>query len=568
MTFTAPITLPGLTLDPQWYRRAVFYEVMVRSFVDSNGDGSGDLGGLIAKLDYLQWLGVDALWIPPIYSSPLRDGGYDVADYTTILPDFGTVEEFRDLVTKAHERNMRIIIDLPINHTSDQHEWFQQSRADPEGPYGDFYVWSDTDEKYPHIRIIFTDYEDSNWAFDSVRRQFYFHRFFSHQPDLNYDNPAVHDAVFEIVRFWMDMGVDGFRLDAVPYLYESEEGNGEGEPPTHEFLKKLRRMMDLEYPGRVTVAEANQWPAEVVTFMGTDEEPQCHMAFDFPVMPRIFYSMRSQSAAELTRVLAETTDVPTGAGWGIFLRNHDELTLEMVSEEYRQAMYGWYAYDPRMRVNVGIRRRLAPLLDNSRAEIELAHALLFSLPGSPFLYYGDEIGMGDNIWLPDRDASRTPMQWTPDRNAGFSTSDPGKLYLPVVQSLVYNYTLVNVESQLAQSRSLLHWVRNVIHVRKAHPTFGLGTMRVLPTDNESVLAFVREYAGTGTQFGDAPERILCVFSFAHNPVAVQIDLEGFSGAALYDLFGGGPFPMVSAEGKLTLTLGTQSFYWLHLGEAR
>jgi len=568
VTFTAPITLPGLTLDPQWYRRAVFYEVMVRSFVDSNGDGSGDLGGLIAKLDYLQWLGVDALWIPPIYSSPLRDGGYDVADYTTILPDFGTVDEFRDLVTKAHERNMRIIIDLPINHTSDQHEWFQQSRADPEGPYGDFYVWSDTDEKYPHIRIIFTDYEDSNWAFDSVRRQFYFHRFFSHQPDLNYDNPAVHDAVFEIVRFWMDMGVDGFRLDAVPYLYESEEGNGEGEPPTHEFLKKLRRMMDLEYPGRVMVAEANQWPAEVVTFMGTDEEPQCHMAFDFPVMPRIFYSMRSQSAAELTRVLAETTDVPTGAGWGIFLRNHDELTLEMVSEEYRQAMYGWYAYDPRMRVNVGIRRRLAPLLDNSRAEIELAHALLFSLPGSPFLYYGDEIGMGDNIWLPDRDASRTPMQWTPDRNAGFSTSDPGKLYLPVVQSLVYNYTLVNVESQLAQSRSLLHWVRNVIHVRKAHPTFGLGTMRVLPTDNESVLAFVREYAGTGTQFGDAPERILCVFSFAHNPVAVQIDLAGFSGAQLYDLFGGGPFPMVDADGKLTLTLGTQSFYWLHLGEAR
>jgi maltose alpha-D-glucosyltransferase/alpha-amylase len=559
VTFTAPITLPGLALDPHWYRRAVFYEVMVRSFVDSNGDGSGDLGGLIAKLDYLQWLGVDALWIPPIYSSPLRDGGYDVADYTTILPDFGTVDEFRELVTKAHERNMRIIIDLPLNHTSDQHEWFQQSRSDPDGPYGDFYVWSDTDEKYPHIRIIFTDYEDSNWAFDSVRRQFFFHRFFSHQPDLNYDNPVVHEAIFEIVRF---------RLDAVPYLYESEEGNGEGEPPTHEFLKKLRKLMDVEYPGRVMVAEANQWPAEVVTFMGTDDEPQCHMAFDFPVMPRIFYSMRSQSAAELTRVLSETTDIPTGAGWGIFLRNHDELTLEMVSEEYRQAMYGWYAYDPRMRVNVGIRRRLAPLLDNSRAEIELAHALLFSLPGSPFLYYGDEIGMGDNIWLPDRDASRTPMQWTPDRNAGFSTSDPGKLYLPVVQSLVYNYTLVNVESQLAQSRSLLHWVRNVIHVRKAHPTFGLGSMRVLPTDNESVLAFVREYAGTGTQFGDAPERILCVFSFAHNPVAVEIDLQDFAGASLYDLFGGGPFPSVGVDGSLTLTLGTQSFYWLHLGEAR
>ena len=567
MTFTAPITLPGLTLDPQWYRRSVFYEVMVRSFVDSNGDGSGDLGGLISKLDYLQWLGVDALWIPPIFSSPLRDGGYDVADYRTILPEFGTVEEFRELVTKAHERNMRVIIDLPLNHTSDQHEWFQQSRSDPDGPYGDFYVWSDTDQKYPGIRIIFTDSEDSNWAFDSERRQFYFHRFFSHQPDLNFDNPAVVDAAFDIIRFWMDMGVDGFRLDAIPYLYESEGGTGEGEPKTHEFLKAVRRMMDAEYPGRVVIAEANQWPAETVQFMGTAEEPECHMAFDFPVMPRIFYSLRSQSAAELNRVLSETTETPPGAGWAVFLRNHDELTLEMVSEEYRQAMYGWYAYDPRMRVNVGIRRRLAPLLDNSRAELELAHALLFSLPGSPFLYYGDEIGMGDNIWLPDRDASRTPMQWTPDRNAGFSTADPGKLYLPVVQSLVYNYTLVNVESQLAQSRSLLHWVRNVIHVRKGHPTFGLGSIRVLRTNHESVLAFVREYEGSGHQFGDAPERILCVFSFSHNPVSATIEV-GEPGSALYDLFGGGEFPSIGDDGTVTLTLATQSFYWLHVGEVR
>ena len=567
MTFTAPITLPGLTLDPQWYRRSVFYEVMVRSFVDSNGDGSGDLGGLISKLDYLQWLGVDALWIPPIFSSPLRDGGYDVADYRTILPEFGTVEEFRELVTKAHERNMRVIIDLPLNHTSDQHEWFQQSRSDPDGPYGDFYVWSDTDQKYPGIRIIFTDSEDSNWAFDSERRQFYFHRFFSHQPDLNFDNPAVVDAAFDIIRFWMDMGVDGFRLDAIPYLYESEGGTGEGEPKTHEFLKAVRRMMDAEYPGRVVIAEANQWPAETVQFMGTAEEPECHMAFDFPVMPRIFYSLRSQSAAELNRVLSETTETPPGAGWAVFLRNHDELTLEMVSEEYRQAMYGWYAYDPRMRVNVGIRRRLAPLLDNSRAELELAHALLFSLPGSPFLYYGDEIGMGDNIWLPDRDASRTPMQWTPDRNAGFSTADPGKLYLPVVQSLVYNYTLVNVESQLAQSRSLLHWVRNVIHVRKGHPTFGLGSIRVLRTNHESVLAFVREYEGSGHQFGDAPERILCVFSFSHNPVSATIEV-GEPGSALYDLFGGGEFPTIGDDGTVTLTLATQSFYWLHVGEVR
>ena len=565
MGFTAPIQLPGLTLDPQWYRRSVFYEVMVRSFVDSNGDGSGDLQGLISKLDYLQWLGVDALWLPPFFQSPLRDGGYDVADYRAILPEFGTLDEFKDLVTKAHERNMRVIIDLPLNHTSVDHEWFQQSREDPEGPYGDFYVWSDTDEKYPNIRIIFTDYEESNWAFDSERRQFFFHRFFSHQPDLNYDNPAVHEAIFDVVRFWLDLGVDGFRLDAIPYLYESEEGNGEGEPPTHEFIKELRAMVDQDYPGRVMIAEANQWPREVAAFFGTEEEPECHMAFDFPVMPRIFYSLRSQQADELVRVLSETTDIPDGAGWGIFLRNHDELTLEMVSEEYRQAMYGWYAYDPRMRVNVGIRRRLAPLLDNSRAELELAHALLFSLPGSPFLYYGDEIGMGDNIWLDDRDASRTPMQWTPDRNAGFSSADPGKLYLPVVQSLVYNYAQTNVESQLAQSRSLLHWVRNVIHVRKAHPVFGLGSITVLESDHGSVLAFVRSYAGTEARFGDPAESVLCVFSFAHNPISVTVSAPDLAGASLYDLFGGSEFPSVSEDGRLTLTLATQSFYWLHVG---
>ncbi|WP_213814784.1 maltose alpha-D-glucosyltransferase [Glaciihabitans sp. dw_435] len=567
MTFTAPIQMPGLALDPQWYRRAVFYEVMVRSFVDSNGDGAGDLSGLISRLDYLQWLGVDALWLPPFYQSPLRDGGYDVSDFHAILPEFGTLEEFRDLVTKAHERNMRIVIDYPLNHTSDAHDWFQQSREDPEGPYGDFYVWRDTDEEYKNIRIIFVDTEESNWTFDPVRRQFFFHRFFSHQPDLNFENPAVREAVFDTVRFWMDLGVDGIRLDAIPYLFETEEGNGEGEPETHQFIRDLRTMIDRDYPGRILIAEANQWPQEVVQFFGTEEEPECHMAFDFPVMPRIFYSLRSQQAGELIRILSEATDVPSGAGWGVFLRNHDELTLEMVSEEYRQAMYGWYAYDPRMRSNIGIRRRLAPLLDNSRAELELAHALLFSLKGSPFLYYGDEIGMGDNIWLPDRDSSRTPMQWTPDRNAGFSTADPGKLYLPVVQSLVYNYNLVNVESQLAQSRSLLHWVRNVIHVRKAHPTFGLGELRMLQTDHESVLAFVREYEGSGSQFGDAPEKILCVFSFAHNPVSVTIQMDELGGSSLYDLFGGGQFPTINEDGSVTLTLGTQSFYWLHVGES-
>ncbi|WP_159573510.1 maltose alpha-D-glucosyltransferase [Curtobacterium sp. 18060] len=567
MTLQYPTPSPGLELDVEWHKRAVFYEVMVRSFADSNGDGTGDLQGLISKLDYLQWLGIDALWLPPFFASPLRDGGYDVADYTSVLPEFGTIDDFRELVAKAHERNMRVVIDLVLNHTSDQHAWFQQSRTDPDGPYGDFYVWRDTDEGYPHVRRIFPDAEDSNWAFDSERRQFYFHRFFSHQPDLNYDNPAVHAAIFDVVRFWLETGVDGFRLDAVPYLYASEDGNGESEPPTHEFLKRLRTMLDDEYPGRVMIAEANQWPAETAAFMGTADEPECHMAFDFPVMPRIFYALRSQDARELVEVLEEQTDIPDDAAWGVFLRNHDELSLEMVSEEYRQAMYGWYAYDPRMRINLGIRRRLASLLDNARSEIELAHALLLSLGGSPFLYYGDEIGMGDNIWLDDRDASRTPMQWTPDRNAGFSTADPGKLYLPVVQSLVFNGHHVNVEAQLAQSRSLLHWVRNMLHVRRANAALTLGDLRVLRTDHESVLAYVRSHREVRKDGTVHEHRVLCVFSFAHAPVAVEVQLPGDEGATLRDVFSGAAFPAVSGSGGLSLTLGTQGFYWLTIESA-
>lgn len=571
MTFNAPLHLPGLQRDEHWYKRGVFYEVMVRSFADSNGDGIGDFQGLISKLDYLQWLGVDVLWIPPFFDSPMRDGGYDVADYEAVLPDYGSLDDFRELVHKAHERNMRVLIDMPINHTSDAHEWFQQSRSDPDGPYGDFYVWSDTDEKYENIRIIFVDTETSNWTFDAERRQFFFHRFFSHQPDLNFENPAVREAVADVVRFWLDLGVDGLRLDAIPYLFESEEGNGEGEPATHDYIAHLREIVDAEYPGRILLAEANQWPSEVVDFFGSDERPECHMAFDFPSMPRIFYALRSQQKDELERILAEQPEIPDTAAWGVFLRNHDELTLEMVSEEYRQAMYGWYAYDPRMRVNIGIRRRLAPLLDNARAEIELAHAVMFSLNGSPFLYYGDEIGMGDNIWLDDRDASRTPMQWTPDRNAGFSTADPGKLYLPVVQSLVYNYQHVNVEAQLAQSRSFLSWMRGMIHVRRQHPVFGLGDLRVCSTDHESVLALRRHYAGSThdahfAHMGDRPETVLCVFSFAHHPVTATIDLPGHEGARLFDLFGGQEFPAVGEDGRVTLTFGAQSFYWLYLAD--
>ena len=562
MSFTLPFTHPGLDHDPQWYRRAVFYEVMVRGFSDSDGDGVGDLPGLIGKLDYLEWLGVDALWLPPFYASPLLDGGYDVSDYRSVLPDFGTMDDFRELVTQAHQRNMRVVIDLVLNHTSTAHHWFEMSRTDPNGPYGDYYVWSDTDDIRQNIRVIFVDTEDSNWAFDSERRQFFFHRFFSHQPDLNYGNPAVHQEMYDVARFWLDMGVDGFRLDAVPYLYESDEGTGESEPETHEFIRHMRRMMDKEYPGRALIAEANQWPREVAAYFGTEEDPECHMAFDFPVMPRIFYALRSQDTRSLVEVLGEQTQIPPGANWAVFLRNHDELTLEMVTDEERQALYGWYAYDPRMRVNVGIRRRLAPLLGNSRQELELVHALLLSLAGSPFLYYGDEIGMGDNIWLNDRDSSRTPMQWTPDRNAGFSSCDPGKLFLPVVQSLVYHYSAVNVEVELAQPRSLLHFVRHIVHLRKAHPVFAVGSLMVCHTDNGSVLAYVRQTSAGDCQPGERPETVLCVFSFAHNPTTVTISLpEGVEGQHITDMFGGAAFPS-ALDGALTLTLGSQGFYWL------
>ena len=572
MSFGSPAMLPGLQRDENWFKRAVYYEVLVRSFADSNGDGIGDFQGLISKLDYLQWLGVDVIWVPPFFKSPLRDGGYDVEDYREVLPEYGTIDDFRELVTKAHERNMRVLIDIVINHTSDQHEWFQASRSDPDGPYGDYYVWSDTDDKFRDYRIIFVDTEESNWTFDTERRQYSFHRFFSHQPDLNFRSPAVQEEVFDIVRFWLDMGVDGCRLDAIPYLYETEEGNGESEPETHEFVKRLRAMVDDEYPGRVLLAEANQWPHEVVDYFGTDDEPECHMAFDFPTMPRIFYALRSQQKAELEEILRDQLEIPNTATWGVFLRNHDELTLEMVDEDYRQTMYGWYAYDPRMRVNVGIRRRLAPLLENNLDEIKLANALLLSLKGSPFLYYGDEIGMGDNIWLNDRDASRTPMHWSPDRNAGFSTADAGKLHLPVVQSLVYNYGHVNVETQMAQSASLLHWMRRILHLRREHPVFGLGDLQVIDTDHESVLAFVRTLCEEDSRNRGGShlrsEQVLCCFSFAHSPVQATISLPDYAGMELEDCFGGQVFQAVAEDGTIRLTFGAQQFYWLRLNAPR
>ncbi|NKE10427.1 maltose alpha-D-glucosyltransferase [Kocuria subflava] len=558
---------PGISHDPDWFRKAVFYEVLVRAFSDANGDGSGDFSGLIDKLDYLQWLGIDCLWIPPFYESPLRDGGYDISDYYSVLDEFGTVSDFKRLVAEAHARGLRVITDLPLNHTSDQHPWFQASREDPDGPFGDFYVWSDTDELYQDARIIFVDTEESNWTFDPVRRQFFWHRFFSHQPDLNFDNPKVEDAVFDVVKFWLDMGIDGFRADAIPYLVEEDGTNCENLPGTHDFLVRLRRMVDEQYPGRVIIAEANQPPEEVVEYYGSEEDPECHMCFHFPIMPRIFYALRDQKAAPIVETMDATPAIPRGTQWGTFLRNHDELTLEMVTPEERQAMLGWYAPDSRMRANVGIRRRLATLLDNSRAETELIHALLFAMPGSPFLYYGDEIGMGDNIWLDDRDASRTPMQWTPDRNAGFSNADPGKLYLPVVQSLVHHYGQTNVEAQLASSSSLLHWVRRMLLVRKEHAAFGMGDYRNVPTDHGSVLAFVREYRAEDDRHGPASETLVCVFNLSHTPARATLDLAEYAGRGLREIFGGEEFGAVGQDGNFHATLGSQDFYWLRVRSA-
>jgi maltose alpha-D-glucosyltransferase/alpha-amylase len=552
---------PGLQHDPQWYRKAVFYEVLVRAFADSNGSGSGDFTGLIGKLDYIQSLGVDCLWLPPFYASPLRDGGYDISDYCAVLPEFGTLPDFQEFVAQAHARGLRVITDLVINHTSDAHPWFQASRSDPEGPYGDFYVWSDTDEQYRDARIIFVDTETSNWTFDPVRRQYFWHRFFGHQPDLNFENPAVQEAILDVVRFWMDMGIDGFRLDAVPYLFEEEGTNCENLPQTHAFLRKLRSTMDLEYPGCVLLAEANQWPKDVVAYFGTEEEPECHMCFHFPVMPRLYYSLREEKAKPIIDILAETPEIPSHGQWGTFLRNHDELTLEMVTTEERAAMYGWYAPDPRMRANIGIRRRLSTLLDGSRAEIELANVLLLSLPGSPTMYYGDEIGMGDNIWLPDRDSVRTPMQWTPDRNAGFSTADPGKLYLPAVQSLQYHYAAVNVESQLSTSSSLLNWVRSMLQTRREHPAFGMGAYLAVEADNPAVLAFLRVLEPDPDN-GVRGETILCVNNLSRTAQGTRLRLPEWAGCEITDIFGGSGFDPVPADGQLSLTMGSRDFYWL------
>jgi maltose alpha-D-glucosyltransferase/alpha-amylase len=546
-------TLPE---DANWFQRTVFYEVLVRAFYDANGDGQGDLRGLIERLDYLKWLGVGCLWLPPFYDSPLRDGGYDIRDFYKVLPEFGTTEDLVALLDAAHKRGIRVITDLVMNHTSDSHPWFQESRRDPEGPYADYYVWADNDDGYPFARVIFVDTEESNWTYDPVRRQFFWHRFFSHQPDLNYANPAVQHDMLNVIRFWLDLGIDGFRLDAVPYLFEKEGTNCENLPETHAFLRMLRATIDEEYPGRVLLAEANQWPADVVEYFGDHETggDECHMAFHFPLMPRIFMSVRRESRFPISEILAQTPKIPKNSQWGIFLRNHDELTLEMVTDEERDYMYAEYAKDPRMRANVGIRRRLASLLENDRNQIELFTALLLSLPGSPVLYYGDEIGMGDNIWLGDRDGVRTPMQWTPDRNAGFSSATPGRLYLPQNQDPVYGYQAINVEAQRDNSASLLNWTRTMLAVRHRHDAFGLGDFQDLGGSNPSCLAYLRVHRN---------DAVLCVNNLSRFPQPCELSLSHWAGYTPIELTGRVPFPRIGNLPYL-LTLPGHAFYWLQL----
>jgi maltose alpha-D-glucosyltransferase/alpha-amylase len=552
-SFTDNPEAPGRSKeDDRWFQRAVFYEVLTRGFHDSNDDGTGDLQGLLHRLDYLQWLGVDCLWLLPFYSSPLRDGGYDISDFFTVLPEYGNIGDAALLIEEAHKRGLRVIADMVMNHSSDQHPWFQESRQDRTNPKADWYVWSDDDRRWDEARIIFVDTEKSNWTYDPVRGQYYWHRFFSHQPDLNYDNPEVQAAMLDVVRFWLDLGLDGFRLDAVPYLYERDGTNGENLPETHAYLKQLRKEIDATHPGKVLLAEANQWPADVVDYYGDGDE--CHMCFHFPLMPRMFMSVRKEERHPIVDILNQTPAIPDGCQWGIFLRNHDELTLEMVTDEERDYMYSEYAKDPRMKRNVGISRRLAPLIDNDRRVAELLHAMLFSFPGSPILYYGDEIMMGDNIYLGDRDGVRTPMQWTPDRNGGFSKSDFAQLYLPPLMDPVYGYEAVNVEGQRRNPSSFLHWVRRILEVRKQHVVFGLGSFEILHPANPSVLAFVR-------QLGD--DRVLCVNNLSKRAQPVELDLSAFNGLVPVELLGSNEFPRIG-ELPYFVTLAPYSSFWFAL----
>ncbi len=533
-----------------WYKNAVFYEVYVRAFHDSNGDGHGDLPGLIQKLDYIQNLGVTCLWLLPVYPSPLKDDGYDIADYYSILPEYGTLDDFHRLVDEVHRRGMRIITDLVLNHTSDQHPWFQAARADRNSPYRNYYVWSDSDQQYPDARIIFIDTESSNWTWDPVAGQYFWHRFYSSQPDLNYDNPAVRLEMINVMRFWLDIGVDGFRADAVPYLFEREGTNCENLPETHAYLREIRAYLERHYPGKILLAEANQWPEDVRPYFGDGDE--FHMGFHFPVMPRIYMALRRGDSRSLEWILKRTPEIPENCQWCIFLRNHDELTLEMVTEEERQWMWQEYAPDPRMRLNLGIRRRLAPLLDNDRCRIELANSLLFSLPGSPIIYYGDEIGMGDNIWLFDRNGVRTPMQWTPEAEAGFSRAPAGDFYAPLIEGDPYGAQRVNVADQQAQAGSLYDFVRRMISIRNANPVFGWGDFTWLDTGTHAVAAYLRSGKG---------ERVLVLNNLSDQAVHARVHLPGIETASTRDLFTFGAGPAVQSQ-YLDIQLPPSAYRWL------
>jgi maltose alpha-D-glucosyltransferase / alpha-amylase len=547
----------GVGEDPLWYKDAIIYELHVRAFFDGTGDGKGDFRGLTAKLDYLRDLGVTAIWLLPFYPSPGKDDGYDIADYTSVNPDYGSLRDVRTFIREAHRRGLRVITELVCNHTSDQHPWFQRARHAPPGSvWRDFYVWSDTPDRYREARIIFKDFETSNWTWDPVANAYYWHRFYHHQPDLNFESPHVRQALFKAMDFWLEMGVDGLRLDAIPYLYERDGTNCENLPETHAFLRELRRRIDERYGDRMLLAEANQWPEDSVAYFGDGDE--CHMSFHFPVMPRLFMSIRMEDRFPIVDILSQTPPIPESAQWALFLRNHDELTLEMVTDEERDYMYRVYAHDPQMRINLGIRRRLAPLLGNNRRRIELMNGLLFSLPGTPVLYYGDEIGMGDNVYLGDRNGVRTPMQWSGDRNAGFSDANRQRLYLPVITDPEYHYESINVEAQQANPNSLLWWTKRLMALRKRHPAFSRGTTEFLHPENRKVLVFIREHEG---------ERLLVVANLSRFVQYVELDLSAYAGSVPVEMFGQAEFPPVG-ERPFFVTIGPHGFYWFVLQPPR
>ncbi|WP_460637342.1 maltose alpha-D-glucosyltransferase [Larkinella harenae] len=537
-----------------WYKDAIIYELHIKAFRDHNGDGIGDFQGLLEKLDYLQDLGVTAIWVLPFYPSPLRDDGYDIADYYSINPSYGNVEQFQEFLQEAHKRNLKVITELVINHTSDQHPWFQRARKAPKGsPERDYYVWTDDPNQYKDVRIIFQDFEASNWTWDPVAQQYYWHRFFHHQPDLNYDNPLVQEEIYKILDYWCEMGVDGFRLDAVPYLYEREGTNGENLPETHAFLKKLRKHVDKKFPGTVFLAEANMWPEDSASYFGDGDE--CHMNYHFPVMPRMFMAVQMEDRYPITDIFDQTPEIPETCQWAIFLRNHDELTLEMVTDDERDYMYKMYAKNPKARINLGIRHRLAPLMDNDRRKIELLNSLLFSLAGTPVLYYGDEIGMGDNVYLGDRDGVRTPMQWSPDRNAGFSTTNPQKLYLPVILDPAYHYEAVNVETQWQNTSSLLWFTKRMINMRKRHKAFGRGDLKFLNVENPKVLAFTRTYE---------EETLLIIVNLSKHSQPAEVNLADYSGYRPVEMFSKNRFPPIKDNSTYPFTLAPYDYQWFTL----